>query len=266
MLAPWWSVQPKLAPLPPAARQAAATAIFSPTPSYEGKYIELQQRIVAAYGGPNGVVNAIRAGYFIPLHLGAVVTGAGFALANWRDALAFGHAGHSAGAIDLNSPFFLLYAPTGRPGHLPDGREGTFDDIWPDPPYELIGWLYGTVYDPAKRPHLDGIPDEAWFVHEAGWHMSDGRQILMPPRENCLGEVTQDPPIPPGPTYVNDEGDTVFAIVGHGRAWDIHFWRNPNIKQPPLIAMNEPFDRLPRGTLDLPYGAFFSPAVGTRCF
>src|SRR5262249_62404428 len=109
----------------------------------EPKYIALQQRLVAAFGGPDGVFRAIGTGYIIPPHLGAVITNAGFALASWQELDRLMHAGPSDRNIDLNSPFLLLYAPTGPPSRLADGRSGTFDDIWPDPPYELIGWAYG---------------------------------------------------------------------------------------------------------------------------
>jgi hypothetical protein len=58
---------------------------------------------------------------------------------------------------------------------------------------------------------------------------------------------------------LNDRGELVFALTGHMRAWDIHFWRNPDVNRTPVVAMNEPFGRLPRGTLDLAKGAFFYP-------
>lgn len=233
--------------------------IFYPEPRHRAEFIAIQKRLVADYGGPDGVWNAIMAGFFIPPHLGAVITGAGFALGNWFDLTSFEQTGLPSHGLDPNYPFFLLYAPTGRPAPTPDGREGTFDDIWADPPFELIGWIYGAKYNPLKRPHIDGIPDEAWFVHEAGWHMSDGSQILTPPREECPGELAQDPPNPPGPVLFNQRGELIFPLMGHGRAWDVHLWVNPDINQTPVITTDEPFSRLPAGTLDLPKGAFFFP-------
>ena len=235
--------------------------IFFPDARHQAEYIALQKRLVASYGGPNGIWNALVAGYFIPPHLGAVITGAGVALANWSDLVAFEETGLPSHGLDANYPFFLLYAPTGRPAPAPGGVEGTFDDIFGDPPFELVGWLYGSEYNPVKRPHIDGIPDEAWLVHEAGWHMSDGSQILTPPREECPGQMPQDMPGPPGPALINDRGQFIFALEGHGRAWDVHLWVNPDNDATPVITVDEPFSRLPAGTLDLPQGAFFFPMV-----
>lgn len=100
-------------------------AIFYPEPGYEDTYIALQQRLVAAYGGPHGVRNAIKAGYVVPPHLGAVITGAGLVLASWDQLLAFQS---SVGRVVLNAPLAFLYAPTGQPRRPPNGEEGTFAD------------------------------------------------------------------------------------------------------------------------------------------
>jgi hypothetical protein len=239
-------------------------AVFYPEPGHEAEFITLQQQMVATYGGPKGVLNAISAGYFIPPHLGAVISHSGFALGNWRDLLWFGQDGHHAARINLTSPTLLLYAPLGEPAHVPFGQQGTFDDVWPDPPYELIGWAYGAVYDPGNPPRVPGIPRAAWFVHETGWHMWDGTQILTPPQEDCAGQVAPLPPSPPSPTFVNAQGTVVSAITGHARAWDLHVWRNPDLTQVPIMTLEEPFGRLPSETLDLPDGAFFYPAFGVR--
>src|SRR5689334_5682731 len=59
---------------------ASPDAVFRPERADQPKYIALQQRLVGAFGGPDGVFRAIGAGYIIPPHLGAVITGAGFAL------------------------------------------------------------------------------------------------------------------------------------------------------------------------------------------
>ena len=175
--------------------------IFFPDARHQADFVALQKRLVAAYGGPNGVWNALVAGYFIPPHLGAVITGAGVALANWSSLATFEQTGDGDPlyGVDANHPSSLLYAPTDRPAPAPTGLEGAFDDIFGDPPFELVGWFYILEYNPGRRPHVDGLPDEAWFVHEAGWHMSDGSQILTPPREECPGVLAQDMPSPPGP-------------------------------------------------------------------
>ena len=235
---------------------------YSPAPGYEEEFIALQKSIVTRYGGADGLKNAVKDGYIVPTHLGAVVTGNGLALANASELLEFiapdADLPHSE--MDLQKPMLLMYAPTGNPGPTPAGKEGTFDDIWLDEPYELIGWNYGSDYDPADHPHLDGIPDEAWFVHEAGWHMSDGTMVLTPPQEDYPGQLPQEAPSGPAPVVGKvGEGDFAVGIVPHPRAWDVHIWRNPNLEEVPSISMNEPFQQLPDGTLDMPEGAFFYP-------
>jgi len=235
--------------------------IFYPEPGHEQPYIVLQQWIAARYGGENenGLPEAINRGYILAPHLGAVVTGEGFGLTNPSAAAQL-----TRGGADLlghaGRPPLLLYAPKGGPGPTPGGGTGSFADIWLDPPYRLIGWVYWGDYDPANRPHLDGIPDEAWAVHEAGWHMSDGTMILTPPQEDCPGQMAQEAPTGPVPWYVNDDGVVVFGIFPHRRAWIIHFWRNPEQNHVPFISLAEPFHQLPSGTLNEPPGTFFYPA------
>ena len=44
----------------------------------------------------------------------------------------------------------------------------------PDTPMRLIGVAFARDYVPGTPPAFGCMPREAFFVHEAGWHMLDG--------------------------------------------------------------------------------------------
>ena len=208
--------------------------------SDEDTYRDLQEIMQIAYGT---ATQAALHGYIVPTHIFATVTGNGFTLARHTHIDEFDR----DKTYPLTQPTLLFYAPTGRPTFESAG--GTYYDVIPDPPYELIGWAYSFNYDPDERPSLPGVPSAAWFVHEAGWHLRDGGFSLTPPEEDYPGEVYIEA-APAGSEPSN-------GVVWHQRIWDLHMWIDPD--EVPIMSVFEPFDSLPEGTLDLPEGTFFYP-------
>jgi hypothetical protein len=150
----------------------------------------------------------------------------------------------------LGQPAVLFYAP--RPQKENESDEEYFaliTDLAPDPPYTLVGWNYGSLYDPTLRPQLDGFGSDRWMVHEAGWHMADGSMQLLFSEETVLGQAN---PAPPSlPFELTELGNYFFP---HPRFWDIHFWRNDGgmpstaIWCPePVIGLGEEQGVTPRG-------------------
>jgi hypothetical protein len=170
-----------------------------------------QATILAAFSTSNPHLDLPPRGYAIPTHGYTSIFGAGVAFASVPS-------GFSPGGVTLGAPELLLYAP--RPiaaGESPAAYQAAITDVLPDPPYTLIGWAYGTVYDPANRPRLGCIPTEHWFLHEAGYHLANGDMVLTPPQESVVGaENVLVPPLalPPG--------------AFHPRIWDLHLWARPS--------------------------------------
>jgi hypothetical protein len=206
---------------------------------YEAVQIHMQNHYATAE-------DARRAGYNLPAHAFATITGNGYALARDGDIDQF----DGSASYDLSEPFMLFYSPTGPPTLQRLG--GTYHDLIPDPPYQLIGWGYAFDYEPGEPPSLTGVPSEAWFVHEAGWHHTGGDMTLTPPEEYYPGEndIEEAP----------NNSRPINGIKWHERVWDLHMWIDPD--GVPIMSIFEPFDSLPGGTLDLPDGVFFYPEEG----
>jgi hypothetical protein len=96
------------------------------------------------------------------------------------------------------------------------------------PPFRLLGWAYTFPFDPQKRPRWNCIPYEAWFVHVAGWHTSDG-----------LFEVQPNPLNLPS-TRPN---------FWHPAVWDLHIWRRAGAV--PLLAIED--GTVAQSATDLPF-------------
>ena len=192
-----------------------------PDADHRADFVDLQEYLLATYPTPG---EARDAGYGLPAHLDAVIAGCGYTLA--RDH----HIPH--GYSDLTEPLLLFYDSS-------DSVRG-----------RLIGWAYPLDYEPCDWPSLPGVPEEAWFVHEAGWHLSDGDMILTPPEEEYAGQLDMDD---------EPESRPTGGLVWHGRTWDLHVWVNPT-GGVPVMSIFEPFGYLRDSeVLTLDDGAFFYP-------
>jgi hypothetical protein len=201
------------------------------------------------------------AGYApVPTHGFVSLTNTGIAYARLGGAYSYlieqaGEIGGLTAPADpvLGQPDLLFYAPRAQD---PDESSAEYltaiTDQLPDPPYSLAGWAYGRVYDgipgpPARRPSLGCIPSDAWFIHEAGYHLPDGNMALTPPNEDVPGAVPVGVnafPVPP-----TDAG------VWHPRIWDLHLWVNDT--NTPDVAIFSPTPIA--GLSGLPAGIFFQP-------
>jgi len=130
-------------------------------------------------------------------------------LAGWI--LSHGHVVLSHGGVPVRNiratdpwPHLLLYTPS--PSSTPsDWRD--FDG--PDGPYQLIGWAYTVRYQPGSRPpRRRCIADDEWYIHDAGWHLTNGNMHVTP-------DATAEPPHP--------KLDVGF-VVWHPQYWDLHMW------------------------------------------
>lgn len=132
-------------------------------------------------------------------------------------------------------PHLLIYRPS--PSSPPDDW---LDFDGPDGPYTFVGWgyLFGTEGQP-EAPSVHCIPEEEWFIHEAGWHLWDGGMRLTP-------GARAEPPRPEG-------DDNIW--YWHPRGWDIHLWVDEG--SAPRISLLD--DQAPQGGLSLPADAFVWP-------
>jgi hypothetical protein len=124
-----------------------------------------------------------------------------------------------------------------EPGHTP--TLGQPDLLFYDgagPPFRLLGWAYTFPFDADKRPHFFCFPYEAWFVHEAGWHTSDGLFECQP---NALSHPTTG-------------GLSLTPPFWHGRVWDLHLWRRDG--QVPVVAAAD--DTIAQDGVSFPACAF----------
>jgi hypothetical protein len=166
-------------------------------------------------------------------------------LEGWR--LSHGHvvlAGAGAVAVDNTHmrppmPQLLLYAPA------PSSSPADWIDFdGPDGPYQLVGWAFLAPYKVGSTPpELPCLRVDDWFVHEAGWHLTNGTMLLTPGAET-------EPPRPPIKTGVH---------FWHPSGWDIHFWIGNDV---PTIAFDNP--RARDGGLCLPDGSFYSIVNGRK--
>jgi hypothetical protein len=161
--------------------------------------------------------------------------------------LSHGHVVLAHGAVPVGNvratdpwPHLLLYAPS--PSSTPsDWRD--FDG--PDGPYQLTGWAYTVRYEPGSRPpHRRCIADDEWYVHDAGWHLTNGGMLVTP-------DATVEPPRP--------KLDVGF-VVWHPQYWDLHVW--PGEDGVPTVSFVNP--RARPGGLSLPEEAFFRLVNGRR--
>lgn len=126
-------------------------------------------------------------------------------------------------------PHLLLYAPS------PAAAAAAVNEpLVPDFPYTLIGIAFAAPYNPDGPPVFGCMPREAWFVHNAGWHLANGLFVSQAvPGEAALGD---DNPQLPTPLVVGPN-DPRFGAVWHSRLWDVHLWfRSPAL--PILSACN----------------------------
>ncbi len=136
-------------------------------------------------------------------------------------------------------PPLLLDAPSEA-----SSPEDWLDVDGEDGPYRLAGWGYFATYVPGSEPPARRcIEPHEWFVHEAGWHTTDGGMILTPGAE-------REPPRPTG----------VGVFFWHPQTWDIHFWAGED--GVPTIAFDNP--RAREGGVRLPEGSFFRLVNGRK--
>jgi len=182
-----------------------------------------------------------------PNRLDSLVTAIepGGPLAGWI--LSHGHVVLAHGAVPVANvratspwPHLLLYAPS--PSSTPsDWRD--FDG--PDGPYQLIGWAYTVRYQPGSRPpRLPCIADDEWYIHDAGWHLTNGNMLVTP-------DAAVEPPRP--------KLDVGF-VVWHPQYWDLHLW--PGDDGVPTVTFANPRPR--PGGISLPAEAFFRLVNGRR--
>lgn len=143
-------------------------------------------------------------------------------------------------------PTLLFYAP--RPGA---NQAQVTEPVLPDTPYRLIGVAFARPYDPDNPPDFGCIPREAFFVHNAGWHMLDGGFINQAVAEPVPGAVV---PVRPRLGLVDPRRTGIW----HGRLWDIHIWLRPLGETPRVSAC----DLTPGNA---PPASFFTPASVATC-
>ena len=139
-------------------------------------------------------------------------------------------------SIQLTNPAILLYQPRDPfPNETPAQHLAAITDpAFPDPPYSLIGWAYGSAYNPTVWPVMGCIPSSAWFVHVPGFHRTDGAMDVYPVTESVPGAALGPPALPPA-----DAPSTPAGSFWHPRTWDLHMWiRDGGL--PPLLAINRP--------------------------
>ncbi len=165
------------------------------------------------------------AGYPILPHRRSVMTGNGFTLSNLPVNLLQGYLNLGPDLFRddprLNRPSLLFYA--GRPQAAGETRGDYLADMTDaesdNDPYSFIGVAYTKLYDPDNRPVMGCIPSDAWFVHEAGYHIDTGQMFMTPPAEARPG--AQNMLLRPAGARPGG------AFLWHPRLWDLHVWIDP---------------------------------------
>lgn len=193
-------------------------------------------------------------GYTVPTHLMVSLRNMGFTMAKTEVAT-------GANTIRFGPPDLAMYAPRpmARVNETRRAYTQKLRDEFPDSPYRLAGWAYAeTQRDVRRRPSLRCVPSKHWFVHEAGFHLSNGGFLPTPPG----GETVR------GETRVVVMADTANAValgitpsrpVWHPRIWDLHIWldRGPGCRDlscPTVIQIESPS---PIDGLPTPRNTFF---------
>jgi hypothetical protein len=219
-----------------------------------------QQSIVARFGTLHMAPLSLKVeqfaaeGGYLPSHLFDVVHGMGLTLARVHE---YGE-GHEP---NINQPDLLFYVPA-NPSKPALG--GSFTDLIADGEYVLVGWGYYADYAPGATPQLEGlsagttVPENEWFIHEAGYHTIDGGfAAVAPENESWRGESAGAPPTPASAR------PHTLPIGAHGRVWDLHVFRSDlytGENTPPTIGMLAPHEMdafFPAQTLDLTSGFFY---------
>ncbi|MED5360640.1 MAG: hypothetical protein VYD85_19795 [Pseudomonadota bacterium] len=191
--------------------------------------------------------------YRCELHERSVIAGNGYALSRRAvevvvDTIQLGGTGGLLDPSVLNEPSLLLFAPRQRSNggtnvyYLADMRDTTSANN----PYKLISVAYTTGYDPDARLLLGWVPSDAWFVHEAGYHLRDGRMrfsSITDGQTGTAGNPAPDLPIPGN------------AALRHPRLKGLHVWFDP-AGGPPILSI---FELNTETTLDDPTGPPSAP-------
>lgn len=177
---------------------------------------------------PLGVQRLIGRGY-LPSHNFVSFAGMGVAFAHTSailpDALVTLLDALTPGEVPFR-PSLLFYAPN------PNATQAQVtESLIPDTPLRLIGIAFARPYVPGTPPAMGCIPREAFFVHEAGWHMPDGGFIGLAVNEPAPGATDPGQPLLP-------PGDPRRFGIWHGRLWDIHIWLRPIGELPRVSACN----------------------------
>jgi len=168
-------------------------------------------------------------GYLILPHRRSSILGNGLTLSNIPVSLGLGFIDLGLGGLNLfrdqpriGEPDLLFFEPRDQRENETAGEYATdlSNPTTNNAPYGFIGVAHTWLYNPAERPTMGCIPSDAWFVHEAGYHLDNGLMLLTPPVEarKGLGNMLQRPQTPPRPTT---------SMLWHPRLWDIHIWNDP---------------------------------------
>jgi len=207
-------------------------------------------------GQPARTSTNVAMGYPILPHRRSSIDGNGFTLSNLPIRMGQGLVNEAIDldlfrdAPQLNRPDLLFYAP--RPRAAGETLADYMDDISaPDTtnnPYTFIGVAYTQLYDPDERPIMGCIPSDAWFVHEAGYHLQTGQMFPTPPAEGPIAGSANMLTRPPGARPGQ-------RMLWHPRLWDLHVWIDP-AGGPPVMSIYRP-GGVPG--LALPPVVFFRP-------
>lgn len=163
-------------------------------------------------------------GYAVPTHLNVSLRNIGFTMAKAEVAT-------GASTVRFGLPDLAVYAPRRQRAVNETRREyvQSLTDAIPDLPYRLIGWAYAETHrNVNRRPSLGCVPSKHWFIHEAGFHLTNGGFLPTPPtvRETIRGEsrvlTMADSQV------ARNLGITPGRPVWHPRIWDLHMWTDPS--------------------------------------